>query len=161
MQYGKRCMLVVLIIASLQLSACGPKSDTSSKIEPSKLEKIEGSALKRVTLTQKASERLGIQTAPARETTVAKKKVGEILPIRGGEESAPRKAVPYAAVLYDAKGATWVYTNPTPLTFVRQAIQIDYIEGDLAVLSDGPAAGTAVVIVGAAELFGTETGIGK
>jgi hypothetical protein len=163
MQYGKRCMLVVLIIASLQLSACGQKSDTSSKIEPSKLERIEGSALKRVTLTQKASERLGIQTAPARDMTVDQRqqRVAQILPIRGGGESSPRKVVPYAAVLYDAKGATWVYTNPSPLTFVRHAIQIDYIEGDLAVLSDGPAAGTAVVIVGAAELFGTETGIGK
>ena len=35
------------------------------------------------------------------------------------------------------------------------------IEGDLAVLSDGPASGTAIVVVGAAELFGAETGIGK
>ena len=160
MQYAKRCMLVILIIASLQLAACGQKSDTSHKIAPSKVEKIEGTTLKRVTLTTKAAERLGIQTAPAREMTVARKqRVGEILPIRGGEEPSQRKVVPYAAVLYDAKGATWVYTNPNPLTFVRHAIQIDYIEGDLAVLSDGPAAGTAVVVVGAAELFGAETGI--
>jgi hypothetical protein len=64
-------------------------------------------------------------------------------------------------VLYDAKGATWVYTNPSPLTFVRHAIHIDHIQGDLAVLSDGPPVGTALVIVGAAELFGAETGIGK
>jgi hypothetical protein len=54
-----------------------------------------------------------------------------------------------------------VYTNPSPLTFVRHAIHIDHIQGDLAVLSDGPPVGTALVIVGAAELFGAETGIGK
>ena len=83
--------------------------------------------------------------------------------VDGGSALAPtpRQVVPYAAVLYDAKGDTWVYTNPNPLTFVRHPIHIDYIEGDLAVLSDGPAAGTAVVLVGAAELFGAETGIGK
>ena len=82
---------------------------------------------------------------------------------QAGNNAEPRvsRVVPYAAVLYDAKGDTWVYTNPNPLTFVRHAIHIDYIEGDLAVLSDGPASGTAVVMVGAAELFGTETGIGK
>ena len=71
------------------------------------------------------------------------------------------KVVPYAAVLYYAGGNTWAYTTPQPLTFVRQAIHIDYIEGDLAVLADGPPSGTEVVIVGAAELFGAETGIGK
>ena len=31
---------------------------------------------------------------------------------------------------------------------------------DLAVLTGGPAAGTAVVSVGAAELYGTEFGVG-
>ena len=159
MQYAKRCMLVILIIASLQLAACSKKADTSSKSAPAKVEKIEGSPLKRVTLTTKAAERLGIQTAPVRETVVRQPQVVEILPIRVGAEPSQRQVVPYAAVLYDAKGDTWVYTNPNPLTFVRHRIHIDYIQGDLAVLSDGPATGTAVVVVGAAELFGAETGI--
>jgi hypothetical protein len=176
MQYGKRCMLVILIIASLQLSACAQKSDTSSKIAPAKVERLEGTALKRVTLTAKAAERLGIQTAPAQEVPRAQQRPAQAERMvmldtgagvtqkqlraegsSGGTGSV--KAVPYAAVLYDAYGDTWVYTNPSPLTFLRHRIQIDYIEGDLAVLSDGPAAGTAVVVVGAAELFGTETGI--
>lgn len=178
MQYGKRCMLVLLIMASLQLAACSKKSDTSSKIAPAKVEKIEGTALKRVTLTAKAAERLGIKTAAAQEVPAAPQRPGraELVVASGagagatqqelrtvGNPAAPGlvKVVPYAAVIYDAQGATWVYMNPNPLTFVRHAIHIDYIEGDLAVLSDGPASGTAVVIVGAAELFGTETGIGK
>jgi len=64
-------------------------------------------------------------------------------------------------VLYGVHGETWVYTNPEPLVFIREPIVIDYIEGDLAVLSEGPEAGTAIVTVGAAELFGTETGVSK
>lgn len=81
------------------------------------------------------------------------------LPLSGSKSR--RKVVPYAAVLYDAHGDTWVYTNPEPLIFVRHRISVDYIDGDLAVLSDGPPSGTAVVTVGAAELFGTEFEIGK
>jgi hypothetical protein len=72
-----------------------------------------------------------------------------------------QKIVPYAAVIYDVKGATWVYTNPEPLAFVRQSISVDYIKGDLAFLTEGPSAGTNVVTVGGAELYGAETGVSK
>jgi hypothetical protein len=71
-----------------------------------------------------------------------------------------RMVVPYAAVLYDARGDTWVYTNPQSLVFVRHRIHIDYIEGNMAVLSAGPPVGTVVVTSGAAELFGTEFKVG-
>lgn len=81
------------------------------------------------------------------------------LPLAGAGEK--RKIVPFAAVMYDAKGNAWVYTNPEPLVFVRQPIKIDTIVGDDVLLVDGPAAGTAVVTVGGAELFGTEFGVGK
>jgi hypothetical protein len=73
----------------------------------------------------------------------------------------PRKIVPYSAVIYDLHGDTWTYTNPEPLVFVRHSITIDYIEGDTAVLLDGPPAGITVVTVGAAELFGVELGVGQ
>lgn len=81
------------------------------------------------------------------------------LSLSGGGEK--RKIIPYAAVLYDAKGNTWVYTNPEPLVFIRQPIQIDTIAGDEVILLNGPPAGTALVTVGGAELFGTEFGVGK
>jgi hypothetical protein len=71
------------------------------------------------------------------------------------------KVVPYAAVLYGVHGETWVYSNPEPLVFVREPIVVDYIEGHVAYLSEGPDVGTAVVTVGAEELFGTETGVSK
>jgi hypothetical protein len=70
------------------------------------------------------------------------------------------KVVPYGAVIYDAYGGTWVYTSPEPRVFVRHEIDIDYIDGDMTVLSHGPDVGTAVVTVGVAELFGTEFEIG-
>jgi hypothetical protein len=74
---------------------------------------------------------------------------------------AQRKIIPYGAVLYDAHGDTWTYTSPEAMVFVRHAIAIDYIEGDLAILTDGPATGTLVVTSGAAELYGAEFGVGK
>jgi hypothetical protein len=76
-------------------------------------------------------------------------------------EGERRKVIPYAAVLYDAKGQTWVYTNPEPLVFIRQPIQIDTVRSDEAILVDGPPIGTAVVTVGGAELYGAEFGVGK
>ncbi len=78
--------------------------------------------------------------------------------IRAGA-GKPQKIVPYSSVLYDVRGNTWVYINPKPLVFVRHAIKVDFIEGNDAVLTDGPAVGTKVVSVGAPELYGAETGI--
>jgi hypothetical protein len=147
MQCNKRWMLVALIVASLQLSACGQTpSVAATKIQPATVEKIDGSDFNRVTLTEKAAQRLDIKTALINDEQV---------------NGAQRKVIPYAAVVYGLKGETWAYTNPSPLTFIRQAITIDYIDGDKVVLIDGPASGTAVVTVGVAELYGTDTGIGK
>jgi len=73
----------------------------------------------------------------------------------------PRRIVPYASVIYDVNGGAWVYTSPEPLVFIRQSIRIDYIEGDLAFLTEGPPAGTQVVTVGGALLLGAETGVSK
>jgi hypothetical protein len=136
----------ILIVTSLQLFACAPKATKVEFVPPSKLEPIEGSDIQRVILTEKAAERIDIQTSPVRDEQV------------NGSE---RKVVPYAAVIYDLSGATWVYTNPAPLAFVRESITIDFIEGDRAVLVNGPSSGTEVVTVGVAELYGAETGVKK
>jgi hypothetical protein len=53
-----------------------------------------------------------------------------------------------------------VYVSPSANTYTREPVTVEVIEGDRAVLAAGPAAGTAVVSVGAAELYGTETGVG-
>jgi hypothetical protein len=74
--------------------------------------------------------------------------------------STPQKVIPYSAVIYDSSGKTWTYTNPEPLVFVRHRIDVDSIEGDRAVLKEGPAIGTIVVTAGAAELMGVEQKFG-
>ncbi|HJR80504.1 MAG TPA: hypothetical protein VJ821_10555 [Anaerolineales bacterium] len=137
MKHFNRLAIVVLIVASL-LSACGPKTETVEKVSPSMLEPIEGTDLSRVILTEKAAERIGVQTVQA-----------------SGLE------VPYAAVIWDTEGNTWVYTNPEPLTFVRAAIVIDHIEGDTAFLAEELDSAITVVTVGVAEIYGTETGVSK
>jgi hypothetical protein len=76
------------------------------------------------------------------------------LQLAGSDET--RKVVPYGAVYYDGKGDAWVYVNTKPLTFERRRINVERVEGDLAVLSDGPSVGTSVVTVGAALLYGAE-----
>jgi hypothetical protein len=139
-------MAVVPIVACcVTLGACEPAAVKATEIKPAQVELIAGTELHKVTLTARAAERLDIKTDRVQEMVV-----------RG----AKRKVVPYAAVLYDARGETWVYTSPEPLVFVRHRIRVDYIDRDRAVLSEGPAAGTAVVTVGAAELFGAEFEIG-
>ena len=70
--------------------------------------------------------------------------------------NTPKKVVPYSAILYDLTGDTWVYTNPEPSVFVRERVDIERIDKDLAVLNTGPAVGTQVVTIGAAELYGAE-----
>ena len=241
-------VVAVLIVAGLQILACGGTSATPSKSEPAEVERIEGTDLSRVILSPISAERLDIQTAPVRDENVVRKRTfgGEVVNSPTGEvadassvwvrvvlsesevdevdrgqpaivlplgtdgergfaltahaveipavdepseaggvlyyvvDSAepelapgqralvevtlfggPRKVVPYSAVIYGLQGDTWTYTNPEPLVFVRHRITIDYIEKDTAVLLDGPPAGTAVVTVGAAELFGVELGVGQ
>ena len=70
-----------------------------------------------------------------------------------------RKVIAYSAVIYDTKGGAWAYTNPEPLAFLRQPITIEYTRGDMTVLTAGPPTGTQVVVIGAAELYGAETGV--
>lgn len=86
-------------------------------------------------------------------------KVGATLNLRGeGEESL---VLPWSAVVHDINGGAWVYENVAPHVYARRRVEIKHIAGDVAVLARGPASGTKVVSVGAAELFGTEFGIGK
>ena len=77
------------------------------------------------------------------------------------DSGKPQKVIPYSAVLYDARGNSWTYTNPEPLVFVRHRIDVEYIEGDRAVLRQGPATSEKVVTAGAAELFGVEQKFGQ
>ena len=148
MKLGKGMVVAALVIGGLQLSACQqrPASATGDK-HPAVVEKINGTGTARVTLSEQAIQRIDLKTGEVREEMISRSK-------------SKQKVVPYSALIYDVKGSTWVYTSPQPRTFVRQKVEVDYIEGDVAVLKDGPPAGTVVASVGVAELFGAEYKVG-
>lgn len=241
MRHRMRWTIVGLLGAALQLTGCGQTAaPATTKAQPAKVTKIEGSDLSRLTLVDSAVKRLAIETVDVRDAAVSRTRVvgGEVVAERGqllvkvplstgdvaavdqgvsakilplaetadaqavasniaqapasaaGQTSAPalyyalpaggalasgqrvrvelplqgngatRMVIPYSAVIYDVHGTTWVYTNPEPLTFVREQVTVDYIDGDNAVLAKSLASGTRIVSVGAAELYGTEFGVG-
>jgi hypothetical protein len=143
MKHSNPWMVAALVMAGLQLSACQQKPDPPAQIDLAKIEKAEstGQALHRVRLTAKRTEELGIKTAPVREEQIS----GKL-----------RKVIPATAVVSDQYGNAWTFTSPDSLVFVRERISVDSIDGDLAVLADGPAVGTAVVTAGAIKLFSDE-----
>lgn len=132
--------LMSLALVGLVLGGCNQATTSAPKEEAIHLEE-QASGLKEITLSAKAAERLGVETAQ----------------VAG---SGADLTIPYAAVIYDAKGDTWSYVNTAPLVFQREQITVDEIEGAIARLSAGPAVGTAVVTTGAAELYGAEIGVG-
>lgn len=144
-------LIITVLAITVGITAFRSSSGTRTTVDspradqPAVVEAVEGSDLHRVTLTERASERIGIKTAHVEHNQI------------GG---AQRLVIPYAAVLYDATGQTWAYTNPESLIFVRHPVRVDYIDGELAILSDGPALGTTVVTSGAVELYGAEFGVG-
>ncbi len=242
-------MAALLMVAGLQLAGCAAKPPAAAAEKPSHVDPIEGSKLKKVTLTEKAKTRLDIQTtAMLEEQVTRKRRVGgevvatmgsapangslwvrvnmtdgdlsridnsqpiRVLPIDGSDDddgveaeveaddmgdeeeaggakvvyyavrgkdhalqpgqrmlveltlksdSKARKSIPYSAIIYDVKGETWVYMSSEPLVFVRAPVTIDYIVDQTVYLTEGPAAGTQIVINGVAELYGAETGVGK
>jgi hypothetical protein len=146
MRYSLQLTSVVVAAASLQFAGCSEKS-TYTKVEPAHVEHKEGEAISRLTLTEKAMERLAVETTPVQSQPSA-------------ENQQAQSIVPYSSLVYVATGEAFVYTNPEPRVFVRHPVEVDYIEGDLAVLKNGPAPGTQVASVGTIELFGTEFGVG-
>lgn len=136
-----RLLVVVLIfLISAQLVGCSSGVSAYVKEEPATAQ--DGT----VTLTEKAAERLQVDTAAVSEEQL---------------DGQTRLVVPYSALIYDNNGGTWIYTSPDPLTYVRTAVTVDFIEGDMVVLSEGPEVGTNVATMAVAELYGTDTGVGK
>jgi hypothetical protein len=152
-------MVAGLVTAALGLGGCASGAAPETGVDTaadSKVEDVPGRDVKQVTLTEHAAVRLGITTAT----------VGGLVAL--GAAPAPSAArvtvVPYSAVLYAADGSTWVYTVVRPFTYVREEVTVVVVrgaKGDEAVLSQAPAAGTAIVTTGAVELYGTELGIGE
>ena len=137
--------LAALAAAVLSVTGCTAEEALGEAVsDAAQVEPIEGTDLSRITLTDEASAHLGIKTEPVREASA------------GGRRLT---AIPTAALLYDPEGKTWVFTSTTKLVFVRAAVGIDHIDGDLAYLGHGPKAGTGVVTVGVPELYDAELGV--
>lgn len=139
---------LILLMTALLLPACQEQEKPHQKVEPAHIEHIEGSEVSRLILTEKAVERLGIETVQATEEMITR------------SEARPRITAPYSALLYDVQGRAWVYTNPEPSVYIRQEVEVDFIEGSKAALNEGPPPGARIVSVGAAELYGTEYEVG-
>jgi hypothetical protein len=249
-------ILLIAVMAGMALAGCGGSPEAAAEVAPAVVEALVGTEFNRVTLSEQAAARLGIETAPLREEVVmrARTVAGQVEALQGaanpgvvrvrvplndaliqevardqpavvmsfddeddtddGDEGglmgevidaddindapddadeddpalyyevdntsqalAPgdqvrvklamtgsgvqSKVVPYAAIIYGLNGETWVYVNPEPLVFHREPVTVSYVDGDTAVLSEGPAVGAQVVTVGVAELYGADTGVGK
>lgn len=148
MKRSNRSLILILVLVTiLLLAACsGASGDETGTEEPALVEPIAGTDFNRIRLTERAAERLGVQTDVIREMDV------------DGEQML---VAPYAAVLYGLNGETWLYVSSEPLTYRREPITIDYIDGDMAILTEGPEPGTPVVTVAVAQLYGADTGVGK
>ncbi len=143
MKRSTRWTTATSLVATLLLTGCaGQVSDEQVLEDPATVEHVEGHDVARITLTEEATKRLGIQTA--------------VVEGRGKK----RTVVPAGTLIVDPDGDFWVYTNPEPLVFLRHKIRIQNEVGQQAILSAGPPIGTPVVTVGAAELYGVEYGIG-
>jgi hypothetical protein len=137
------------LLATTSAMAGGGKSiGKPSGVIPVVLEHTEGSDgsdIINVTLTERAAQRIDLQTGLVQEELV---------------NGSTRMVVPYSSLIYDPHGGTWVYANPKPLTFVRTLVDVDFIQGDHVVLKEGPPLGTAVATIGVAELYGAEFEVG-
>jgi hypothetical protein len=135
----RRLLAAALVAAAVPLSGCAEVGEgESAHYEPAKVTPIKGAGdFKRVEFTAEGARRIGLQTESI-------------------SRSRARRVAPYGALIYDAKGGTYVYTATGPRTFVRRAVKVDRIEGGRVLLSAGPPVGTQVVTTGAAEVYGAE-----
>ena len=137
-----RINTAMLLWVVVVLSACSNVEAAPVQPPPAVVEEVFGDGLPRITLTESAADRLGIETDK----------------VAAAEEGF---VVPSAAVIITTEGRYWVYTNPEPLVYLREEISPVVEEDEQAFFSDGPPAGMSVVITGVPELYGAEFGVGK
>ena len=138
-------LILVAALAASQFPAAAPAAtpaEAAVHSPPARVELVVGSNLRQITLSDRAAKRINIKVEEVRQ------------------DGSGQTIVPYSAVLYDLTGATWVYTNPTPLTFIRHLVTIARINGTTMYLTSGPPVGMQVVTVGVPQLHGAERGVG-
>lgn len=135
---------LAVLLVGLGVTGCS-KASVAEEPEPATVREIS-EGLSEITVTERAAERLGIETEAVGTAAVD-----------GGE----RLVVPYSALMYHYDGSTWTYAETAAFTYQRVPVQVERIADGMAMLTEGPAQGSSVVSVGAAELYGIEFGIGK
>jgi hypothetical protein len=130
---GRFCSVrLALALGAAALAGCSEvESESETGYEPSKLRKTH------VEFTPEGAERTGLRTEAV-------------------ERNRGRVSVPYAALLYDPEGKTYVYTSPEELRYVKAEVRVARVAGGRVLLSRGPPPGTRVVTTGAVEVYGTE-----
>ena len=123
-------LLAGLIAVGVTGCAGGAEEETdgSANGDAAKVEQVAGSDIPMITLSNEAAERLGVATDPVRMQA-------------SGAIQQP--AIPYQAVVYDAKGQAFTYVSPEPHVYSRVPLTVDDVQGDMAVLATGPAVGTS------------------
>lgn len=127
--------------ALLVLAGCSEAEPAAVETyQPASVGDADENGVKPVTFTRVGVERIGLRTAVA-------------------EADGGATVVDYAALVYDGTGRPWVFTGTGPRTFVRAPVLVTRVDGDRALLAEGPSPGTRVAVVGVAELYGAELGI--
>jgi hypothetical protein len=129
--------VLALLVAGIVLAGCQEVPSNLVKSEPFELEAVKGTDLNRVKIADKVAARIDLQTTEVR---------------RNGKQLV----VPHEALIYNPFGQVFVYTRPEPRTYLRAPVTVNRVSGNQVILSKGPAAGTTIVTVGAAELLATE-----
>jgi hypothetical protein len=149
----------VVLIAVLSAAGCSKSAGTESGIggDPASVTAIDGPGDRhQIKLSQDAADRIDLKTDTIRVAVPDRSNASGLgVPVA----TTQKLAVAVAAVLYDEFGVTWVYAETEPLTFVRERVAVSRVDGNVAILQSGPAAGTAVATQGAAELRGSEDGV--
>lgn len=147
MTYPRRRLTLAFsaVVVSLALAACGG-SHTAAIAPSSSLVPATGGSAAHILLTAQGAQRIGVRTTRTRSVSPRS---------HGGATVV----IPPSAIVYDPSGRTYAFVSPGPLSFVAVAVSVERISGDSAYLRKGPRAGSNVVIVGAEELLGVQTGV--
>jgi hypothetical protein len=131
-------------IAILVFNACVGHKSSRTKIQPSEVFKAaDPSKSATIQLTSEAKNRLEIMS--------------QAFP-RGKDA---KQAVPISALLYDTAGFAWFFVEDSVLRFHREKVRVLKTENNRILVESTFDASLPVVIQGAAELNGIESGVGK
>ena len=134
-----------LVAATLALAPAACKQAEAVEVEHYQASKItpgKDGEHPTVTITKLAAEQVGLETVEV-------------------EKAKDGTSIPYESVLYDAAGGQpYVFANPEGLTFHREDVDIESVDGDTVLLSKGPPVGTRVVTVGLPQIHGAELEFG-